>query len=67
MGPGDTAWQARPDGHVDCASREEMFVMEGGAGEDRLVVTAAEATSERWDDLVAVIGTRGDPPLCWCQ
>lgn len=27
----------------------------------------ADATAERWDDLVAVMGTRGDPPRCWCQ
>jgi GNAT superfamily N-acetyltransferase len=25
------------------------------------------ATSERWDDVVAVMGTRGDPSRCWCQ
>ncbi|WP_091547920.1 GNAT family N-acetyltransferase [Modestobacter sp. DSM 44400] len=29
--------------------------------------TLADATSQRWDDLVAVMGTRGDPPRCWCQ
>lgn len=31
------------------------------------MVTVADATRERWDDLVAVFGTRGDPPRCWCQ
>ncbi|HZC72788.1 MAG TPA: GNAT family N-acetyltransferase [Jatrophihabitans sp.] len=31
------------------------------------MVTVADATAERWDDLVAVMGTRGDPPRCWCQ
>jgi GNAT superfamily N-acetyltransferase len=31
------------------------------------MVTIADATAECWDDLVAVIGTRGDPPRCWCQ
>jgi len=24
-------------------------------------------TAERWDDAVAVFGTRGDPARCWCQ
>jgi GNAT superfamily N-acetyltransferase len=27
----------------------------------------ADATADRWDDVVAVMGTRGDPPRCWCQ
>jgi GNAT superfamily N-acetyltransferase len=31
------------------------------------VGTVADATAQRWDDLVAVMGTRGDPPRCWCQ
>ena len=30
-------------------------------------MTVADATSERWDDLIAVFGTRGDPSRCWCQ
>jgi GNAT superfamily N-acetyltransferase len=25
------------------------------------------ATPERWDDVVRVMGTRGDPSRCWCQ
>lgn len=25
------------------------------------------ATPDRWDDIVAVMGTRGDPSRCWCQ
>ncbi len=25
------------------------------------------ATPDRWDDVVAVMGTRGDPSRCWCQ
>jgi GNAT superfamily N-acetyltransferase len=25
------------------------------------------ATPERWDDLVAVFGERGDPSRCWCM
>jgi ribosomal protein S18 acetylase RimI-like enzyme len=25
------------------------------------------ATAERWDDVVRVMGTRGDPARCWCQ
>jgi len=24
-------------------------------------------TAQRWDDAVAVFGTRGDPARCWCQ
>jgi len=31
------------------------------------VPTVVEATSERWDDLVTVLGARGDPPRCSCQ
>ena len=31
------------------------------------MVTVADATAERWDDVVAVMGTRGDPRRCWCQ
>lgn len=30
-------------------------------------VTVHEATAARWDDLVTVFGTRGDPATCWCQ
>jgi GNAT superfamily N-acetyltransferase len=29
-------------------------------------VTIEPATLERWDDVVAVFGTRGDPSRCWC-
>jgi GNAT superfamily N-acetyltransferase len=29
-------------------------------------VTIEPATAERWDDVVAVFGTRGDPSRCWC-
>lgn len=25
------------------------------------------ATPDTWDDVVAVMGTRGDPSRCWCQ
>lgn len=25
------------------------------------------ATAERWQDVAAVMGTRGDPARCWCQ
>ncbi|HEU5143565.1 MAG TPA: GNAT family N-acetyltransferase [Dermatophilaceae bacterium] len=25
------------------------------------------ATPDRWEDLVALFGTRGDPSWCWCQ
>jgi GNAT superfamily N-acetyltransferase len=31
------------------------------------MVTVTDATAERWDDLVAVFGTRGDASRCWCQ
>lgn len=30
-------------------------------------VLVLAATTERWADLVAVFGTRGDPSWCWCQ
>lgn len=31
-------------------------------------VSVHPATADRWDDLVAVFGTRGDDPgWCWCQ
>jgi GNAT superfamily N-acetyltransferase len=26
-----------------------------------------DATADRWDDVMAVMGTRGDPAACWCQ
>jgi GNAT superfamily N-acetyltransferase len=41
--------------------------VDGGPSEGpRLSVHAA--TADRWDDLVAVFGTRGDDPgWCWCQ
>jgi GNAT superfamily N-acetyltransferase len=31
------------------------------------MVTIADATAARWDDLTAVMGVRGDPSRCWCQ
>ncbi|NDL55856.1 GNAT family N-acetyltransferase [Phytoactinopolyspora mesophila] len=31
------------------------------------MITVHPATGERWDDVVAVMGTRGDPSRCWCQ
>lgn len=30
-------------------------------------VTVFPATADRWEDLTAVFGTRGDPSWCWCQ
>ena len=30
-------------------------------------VTVHEATSGRWEGLVTVFGTKGDPATCWCQ
>jgi hypothetical protein len=30
-------------------------------------IEVAPATTARWDDVVAVMGTRGDPSRCWCQ
>jgi ribosomal protein S18 acetylase RimI-like enzyme len=32
---------------------------------DQIVIRPA--TPKRWDDLVALFGTRGDPSWCWCQ
>ena len=29
--------------------------------------TVEDATADRWDDLVAVFGTRGEASRCWCQ
>jgi GNAT superfamily N-acetyltransferase len=29
-------------------------------------LTIEPATAERWDDVAAVFGTRGDPSRCWC-
>ncbi|MBB3674393.1 GNAT family N-acetyltransferase [Modestobacter versicolor] len=29
--------------------------------------TVVDATAERWDDLAAVFGSRGDASRCWCQ
>jgi GNAT superfamily N-acetyltransferase len=31
------------------------------------VFTTAPATPNRWEDLVSVMGLRGDPSWCWCQ
>jgi hypothetical protein len=31
------------------------------------MATVADATAERWDDLVTVFGVRGDASRCWCQ
>ena len=31
------------------------------------VVRVEPLTAARWDDAVAVFGTRGDPAGCWCQ
>jgi len=33
----------------------------------RDVVRVRPATPDRWQDVVTVIGTRGDPSWCWCQ
>jgi ADP-ribose pyrophosphatase YjhB (NUDIX family) len=30
-------------------------------------VRVVDATADRWDDVAAVMGTRGDPASCWCQ
>ncbi|AYY14579.1 N-acetyltransferase [Actinobacteria bacterium YIM 96077] len=29
--------------------------------------TVQPATADRWEDVAAVMGTRGDPSRCWCQ
>ena len=39
----------------------------GVVGDDDTMVRIADGTAERWDDVVAVMGTRGDPSRCWCQ
>jgi GNAT superfamily N-acetyltransferase len=31
------------------------------------VTDVREATAQRWEDVVAVMGGRGDPARCWCQ
>jgi GNAT superfamily N-acetyltransferase len=31
------------------------------------VVSIEAATADRWDDVEAVLGLRGDPSRCWCQ
>jgi GNAT superfamily N-acetyltransferase len=31
------------------------------------VVSIKPATADRWDDVDAVLGGRGDPSRCWCQ
>jgi GNAT superfamily N-acetyltransferase len=30
-------------------------------------IEVCDATADRWDDVVTVMGTRGDPARCWCQ
>jgi ribosomal protein S18 acetylase RimI-like enzyme len=30
-------------------------------------LTVRPATPDRWEDVVQVMGTRGDPSRCWCQ
>jgi GNAT superfamily N-acetyltransferase len=32
-----------------------------------MALTIVPATPERWDDLVALFGERGDPSRCWCM
>jgi GNAT superfamily N-acetyltransferase len=32
-----------------------------------VTIDVRPATADRWDDVVAVMGTRGDPSRCWCQ
>ena len=31
------------------------------------LVRVVQATIDRWDDVVTVLGTKGDPARCWCQ
>jgi GNAT superfamily N-acetyltransferase len=31
------------------------------------VLEIRDLTPDRWDDVVPVMGTRGDPAWCWCQ
>ncbi|HEV7195517.1 MAG TPA: GNAT family N-acetyltransferase [Pedococcus sp.] len=30
-------------------------------------VSTSPLTKERWEDVIALFGTRGDPSWCWCQ
>jgi GNAT superfamily N-acetyltransferase len=39
----------------------------GAGGADGTGPVVVPASPERWDDLVTVFGTRGDPASCWCQ
>jgi GNAT superfamily N-acetyltransferase len=32
-----------------------------------MTLTIVPATAERWEDLVALFGERGDPSRCWCM
>lgn len=34
---------------------------------DETGIRVVPATPERWDDVRAAFGTRGDPSWCWCQ
>jgi GNAT superfamily N-acetyltransferase len=31
------------------------------------MIEVAPATADRWEDVAAVMGVRGDPGRCWCQ
>jgi len=31
------------------------------------VLSIKPATADRWDDVEAILGARGDPSRCWCQ
>jgi GNAT superfamily N-acetyltransferase len=32
-----------------------------------VTIEVRPVTADRWDDVVAVMGTRGEPSRCWCQ
>lgn len=34
---------------------------------DQRAIEVRPATDDRWEDVVTVMGTRGDPSWCWCQ
>jgi GNAT superfamily N-acetyltransferase len=51
----------------DSASADGLAVLSLGSGTISSVIEVREATAERWDDLVTVMGVRGDPARCWCQ
>lgn len=42
-------------------------VISGRPTDAASAIEVRPATPERWDDVVTVFGTKGDPAWCWCQ